>query len=95
VSDLCATWNNTNGKCLTCYVGYSGPVNGVCSGSGNGKNGTGNNGTIVGGSNDDPNCQCHNDDKSCKKCYSGYILQNGSCVVDLCISYGFLNEAGT
>lgn len=88
MSDLCATWNDTNGNCLTCYVGYSGPVNGVCGG-------TDDNGTIVGSGDDDLNCQCHNDDKSCNKCYSGYILQNGSCVIDLCSQYGFLDDAGT
>ena len=30
VSDLCKTWDETTGDCLTCYLGYGTPINGRC-----------------------------------------------------------------
>lgn len=36
VSDMCKTWNETDGKCTSCFPGYNAPVNGVCGVVGNG-----------------------------------------------------------
>lgn len=97
VSDSCKTFNNFNGKCTSCYSGYSLDNNGNCNES---------NATIACASTDpttglclrcfngsyldassncvpiDPQCQAFNTQtRQCDACYKGYSLNSGVCQV--------------
>lgn len=58
---------------------------------------------MVGSDECDPNCQCHNDNRQCNKCYSGYQLDaNYKCIeivatpptVDNCAKYNYIDAKG-
>ena len=72
VDDLCQTWSEENGECLTCYKGYT--LNeGSCGANGNGTSGN--------GSAQNDLCNQFDDTGVCVKCaFRAYFGDNGICL---------------
>ena len=99
MNNNCQTWDNLDGRCLSCYLGYNLLPSGECAlaeqvaptdpgcrvwdqqnnrCSECSARWIFNNGVCVAVSD---LCQTHNDAGQCLTCYTGYVLQNGQCVL--------------
>ena len=75
---MCATWDKRTGRCLTCYPGYTDPIDGVCGQVESSDNHCAEYGWWKGNRWMDKNE--HGCKKVCKRCEDGYYLdENYQC----------------